>query len=725
MIDSTPGGAVRRSPWSGWDDEPLADDYVPDDLVYPTDPELPGGPAVITEQDQLDAELDELLGRNRYSRVDEFEWQEWDGVEQDAAEREMLRREAPAWAFLPPGGALAAALEVTRPEAMSPMALIELMKAADRLISWGEAIKTSATASFVRQRRAEHRESPRPTQLDSKGRPIDPERSWHGEIALALGLSPSTVGRRVDTALRLTSTLSATYSGLRCGALTWGKALAISEATSDLPDDAARAVQAHVLKRAARQTHRNLLESLRRQVAKHTTAQAADDHRAAVAERTCKIVPLANGMAGLWIVHTADKIQQMWVTLQAMTTLAKRSTPTTNPTADPTTTPTTDANVHATADTTTDANTHATAAATADADGSPAADTGTTGHAGTTVNAGNAGNAVSDGIADVAGGGTVSATAAVQANDSAPTGNAATAPLGASVDPGPPAPADAGPSPHARPDPDSATPDDITATGTTASAGSNAGAEVSAGGGTDIGAGADTGAGVGAGADAGAGKDTRTAEQRRADVAADLFEHILRNGLDWLGRRLPDQHRRRPHIEVVVPASTLLGLDNNPAELTGYGPIPAEMARRIATDGTWRRLLTDPTNGTVLEASTTRHDPGALVTETLLARHPVCAWPGCNRTSRDCDRDHLTPFTQSGRTSLSGMAPYCEYHHVIKDTPAWGWTTTAHPDGTITLTTPTGHRYTTVPPARGPITQQLDPNPTTGPRQAAHDPPPF
>jgi hypothetical protein len=344
-------------------------------------------------------------------------------------------------------------------------------------------------------------------------------------------------------------------------------------------------VEAHVLKRAAKQTHRNLMESLRRQVAKHTASQAADEHRAAVAERTCKIVPLANGMAGLWIVHTADKIQRMWVTIQAMAALAKRDT-----------------------------------------------------------------------------------TATTTTNDDAA-------------------------------DDDSS----ASATGTAA--------------------GADTGGGVVAGA--GSEKDIRTAEQRRADVAADLFEHILCNGLDWLGRRLPDQHRRRPHIEVVVPASTLLGLDNDPAELTGYGPIPAEMARRIAADGTWRRLLTDPANGSVLVASTTRHDPGVLVSETLLARHPVCAWPGCNRTSRECDRDHLIPFTTSGRTALTGMAPYCEYHHVIKDTKAWRWKTAGHPDGSITLTTPTGHRYTTVPPARGPITRQPDANPTAGPRQAAHDPPPF
>src|SRR2546425_984245 len=91
-LDSAPGCAVARSAWSVWDDAPPDDGYVPDDLVYPTDPELLDGPAVISEQDQFDAELDELLGRNRYSRVDEFEWQEWDGVEQDAAEREMLRR---------------------------------------------------------------------------------------------------------------------------------------------------------------------------------------------------------------------------------------------------------------------------------------------------------------------------------------------------------------------------------------------------------------------------------------------------------------------------------------------------------------------------------------------------------------------------------------------------------------------------------------------------------
>ncbi|WP_457061984.1 DUF222 domain-containing protein [Kribbella sp. CWNU-51] len=592
------------------------DAYIPQDLptpadaYIPEDPDDPEGPRLISEQDQLDAELDAVLGRSRFSRVDALEWELWDGVDQDEAERELLRREAPAWVFLPPGGQLATELEGTRPQAMSPMALIELMKAASKLSGWAESIKAAAMASLYRQRQAEHRESPRPTQLDSKGRPIAPERSWYGEMALALGLSPDTVGRRVDTALRLTSTLSATHTALRCGALTWGKALAISEATRGLSVDAAQAVEAHVLKRASSQTHKNLLESLRRQVAKHTTREAATRHRAAVTDRTCKIVPLAEGMAGLWIVHTADKIQQMWVAIQAIAKLAKREGVTSS---EPALTP-------VTATTPTAAATPVTAAAT---------------------------------------------RSAVDTADTRPTSDAPTDAQSAALV-----------------------------------------------------------------------KDDRTAEQRRADVTADLFEHILRNGLDWLGRRLPDQHRRRPHIEVVVPASTLLGLDEDPAELTGYGPIPAEMARRIAHDGTWRRLLTDPVNGAVLEASTTRHDPGALVSETLLARYPVCAWPGCNRTSRDCDRDHTTPFARTGTTSLTGLAPYCEYHHVIKDTAAWGWSTISHPDGSITLTTPTGHRYTTVPSACGPITQPRAPNPEHPSRDHSSpdadarvpttgDPPPF
>ncbi|TCO44970.1 uncharacterized protein DUF222 [Kribbella antiqua] len=730
-------------------------DYIPDDLPDPIDHDLSVDPESVPEPDDWDVELDAPVATTRSSRVDDLDWQEWHGVEQDEADRALLALDAPAWLSLPPGGALAAALEDTRPRAMSPIALMELMKATTRMVAWAESIKAEAMASFYRHRRAEHTESPRPTQLDTRGRPIDPDRSWHAELALALGLSPTTVARHVTTALRLTSTLRATHTALKCGTLTWGKALAISEATTNLPDEAAQAVEAHVLKRAPTQTHRNLLESLRRQVAKHTTRQDAEDHRAAVADRTCKIVPLPNGMAGLWIVHTADKIQQIWVTIQAIAALAKRGTPTGAPTNDaPTNDSATSAATNGPAAGQPAANTNATGSPTTgdtttssptgdNATGAPATtgpatyNPATVDPATTNTSRNNAAttqrNTTSDRLSTTATVGTppTDATNATAPAESKPTPAptaAAADPLTADTNSGT---ADTttgtitddqgdGATHHAPPTTqhrDDLTGGPVNDTGAAEQPRPGSSAEqVAHHHATNPAPATRTAEQSGTDTTAVPVKDTRTAEQRRADVTADLFEHILRNGLDWLGRRLPDQHRRRPHIEVIIPASTLLGLDDDPAELTGYGPIPAEMARRIATDGTWRRLLTDPLNGIVLEASTTRHDPGTLVTETLLARHPVCAWPGCNRTSRDCDRDHTTPFTQTGTTTLTGLAPYCEYHHVIKDTPTWGWTTTSHPDGSITLTTPTGHRHTTVPPARGPITTR---GPITEPPDAA------
>jgi hypothetical protein len=206
-----------------------------------------------------------------------------------------------------------------------------------------------------------------------------------------------------------------------------------------------------------------------------------------------------------------------------------------------------------------------------------------------------------------------------------------------------------------------------------------------------------------------------------------VFTAILERGTDWLDQPLPTQHRRRPHIEVLIPITTLLGLDDNPAELSGHGPIPAETARRIAADGTWRRLLTDPVTGTVLEAATHRHDPPAQVSETLLARDRTCRWLGCNRPARECDRDHGKRYADTGETRLDDLRAFCEYHHLVKDDHHAGWSLVNLTDGTTRITTPTGHTYTTQPPAIGPTADPAPPSgdpPGDGPPNDP-DPPPF
>jgi Domain of unknown function (DUF222) len=191
-------------------------------------------------------------------------------------------------------------------------------------------------------------------------------------------------------------------------------------------------------------------------------------------------------------------------------------------------------------------------------------------------------------------------------------------------------------------------------------------------------------------------RDERTADQRRADAVADCLTAVLENGVDWLGRALPNQHRRRPHIEILVPFGTLLGLDEEPAELAGYGPVPASVARRLAADGRWRRILTDPATGVALEAATRRHDPPAQVSETLIVRDQTCRWPGCRQPARRSHRDHVPKHRPHGITQLMLMAMFCVHHHDLKD--FGDWTVTAEPGGVLRFVAPTGHVYYTEPP---------------------------
>jgi hypothetical protein len=72
----------------------------------------------------------------------------------------------------------------------------------------------------------------------------------------------------------------------------------------------------------------------------------------------------------------------------------------------------------------------------------------------------------------------------------------------------------------------------------------------------------------------------------------------------------------KPLIQVVIPYSTLIGADDLPAELVGVGPVPASLARATAADAVWRRLITDPLAGTLLDhGRTTYHRrPGSPTT---------------------------------------------------------------------------------------------------------------
>ena len=186
--------------------------------------------------------------------------------------------------------------------------------------------------------------------------------------------------------------------------------------------------------------------------------------------------------------------------------------------------------------------------------------------------------------------------------------------------------------------------------------------------------------------------DPRNADQRRADALVDLGVAALHDPL------LPKAQGMRPAIQVTVAASTLLGLDEQPGELAGHGPIPAQVARCIAADptGTWRRLLTDPDTGRLLDYGRTTYRPPQDLAEFVIARDRTCTFPGCTRRAHLCDLDHETPFDMGGTTNPQNLASLCRRHHRAKHQ---GWLVRRDvATGTSKWTTPTGHVYASRPP---------------------------
>jgi Domain of unknown function (DUF222) len=190
--------------------------------------------------------------------------------------------------------------------------------------------------------------------------------------------------------------------------------------------------------------------------------------------------------------------------------------------------------------------------------------------------------------------------------------------------------------------------------------------------------------------------DGRSMDQRRADALIDLI----------LGRGGAHSINNGAQVQVTVAASTLLGLNNQPGELAGYGAITAQVARQVAADGTWRRILTDPLSGTVLDVGRTTYRPPKALADHIRTRDRTCRFPGCRQPAHRCDIDHGIPYPE-GPTSACNLCCLCRHHHRLKH--HGNWTVDHGPDGTTTWTSPTGRQYVTHPE---PITASPSHHPT-------------
>jgi hypothetical protein len=225
--------------------------------------------------------------------------------------------------------------------------------------------------------------------------------------------------------------------------------------------------------------------------------------------------------------------------------------------------------------------------------------------------------------------------------------------------------------------------------------------------------------------------DGRSMGARRVDVLAALaFAAIAAGRVGGCsacggGSKLADAQRRPVAVNVTVSADTLLGFDERPGELAGFGPITADTARRLAAVGVWRRILTDPVSGTVLDVGRTRYRPPAPLAEHIILRDVRCVWPGCERpaTAPGVDIDHILDWALGGATADHNLGPFCEKHHVDKHNSAWQ---VRQPEpGRFEYTSPTGHSYLRGPEQVGPIDRVGSVDPTEQVVANDPDPPPF
>ncbi len=185
--------------------------------------------------------------------------------------------------------------------------------------------------------------------------------------------------------------------------------------------------------------------------------------------------------------------------------------------------------------------------------------------------------------------------------------------------------------------------------------------------------------------------EERTLDQLCADVFLDLLNgHSVTNS------------DRKGTVDIRVDLTTLAELDDNSADLAGYGPVVADIARKVASDNhdsEWRYSVTDPKTGRVVTNGTTRRRPTAAQRRYLESVHPTCVFPGCRMPATECDMDHRVDYAYGGPTEVDNLAPLCRNDHRVKHVA--GWTYRLHTDGIIEWTSPLGHTYLTDPDSDG------------------------
>jgi hypothetical protein len=184
-------------------------------------------------------------------------------------------------------------------------------------------------------------------------------------------------------------------------------------------------------------------------------------------------------------------------------------------------------------------------------------------------------------------------------------------------------------------------------------------------------------------------KQHRTVGQRRLDALLDLIEA----GVDRLGDDGAIDIERAA-LNVMIDYPILFQDARGTAETSRGTPLTGDDARRLACDAGYHRIITHG-RSMVLDVGRKTQSWNPAQRRAIRTRHGhQCCVGGCG--SRITEIHHVEFFSQGGETNIDCGLPVCKFHHhlvhdygwILTYDPATGITTTATPDGTPVIQTP-------------------------------------
>ena len=162
-------------------------------------------------------------------------------------------------------------------------------------------------------------------------------------------------------------------------------------------------------------------------------------------------------------------------------------------------------------------------------------------------------------------------------------------------------------------------------------------------------------------------------------------------------------------VNLVMTERSLLAGDDEPAEIVGYGPVPAGTARDLLRRHTevddpagqaWlRRVFTHPTTGELVALQSRSEAFPPALRQLLVLRDRTCRTPWCDAPVRHAD--HVRRRADGGETTADNGQGLCEQCNYVKEAP--GWAAAEHASSSpghqvVETSTPTGHHYRSRPP---------------------------